>query len=117
EHARKKGTLPAARVEAVRGFGIAADVEGKKLLFGTAKLLADRGVDVPTEVKERAEELRHSGKTVSFAAVDGTYAGLWAIGDSVKPTSKQAIAELRELGIRVVMLTGDAKTSALTIAK
>jgi Cu+-exporting ATPase len=54
---------------------------------------------------------------VSFAALDGTYAGLWAIGDSIKPTSRQALSELAEAGVRVVMMTGDARTSAVAIAR
>jgi P-type Cu+ transporter len=117
EHASAEGVSfeARARVEAVRGQGIRAEVDGKKLLFGTAKLLAD--VPIPEDVIGRAEELRKSGKTVSFAAIDGAYAGLWAIGDTVKPTSKQAIAELRSSGVRVVMLTGDARTSALAVAR
>lgn len=69
------------------------------------------------DASKRAEELRRSGKTVSFAAVDGSYAGLRALGDTVKPTSKQAIAELRETGLRVIMLTGDARTSAIAIGR
>ena len=120
EHARLEKALVDSRdvrVEAVRGFGIAAEVAGRKLLFGTAKLLLDRGVSIPAEATSRAEELRISGKTVSFAALDGSYAGLWALGDTVKPTSKQAISELRAAGIRVVMLTGDARTSALAIGR
>ena len=54
--------------------------------------------------------------TVSFASLDGTYAGLWAIADSIKPTTREALAGLRDLGLRVIMLTGDAKTSALAVA-
>ena len=104
-------------VEAVRGFGISARVDGRSLLFGTAKLLADGGVGVPAEAAQRAEELRSSGKTVSFAALDGRYAGLWALGDTVAPTAKEAVAKLRAAGVRVVMLTGDARTSALAIAR
>jgi Cu+-exporting ATPase len=120
EHARAGGVAIAAanaRVEAVRGFGIAASVLGKTLVFGTAKLLAERGIVVPEVATKRAEELRRSGRSVSFAAIDGAYAGLWAIGDTVKPTAKQALADLRSAGVRVVMLTGDARTSAVTIAR
>jgi Cu+-exporting ATPase len=120
EHARSEeiaATEGAARVEALRGLGITAEVEGSKLLFGTAKLLAERGVALPESASKRAEELRTTGRTVSFAALDGAYAGLWAIGDTVKPTSKNAIAELRAAGVRVVMLTGDARTTASAVAR
>jgi len=106
----------APRIEAVRGFGIRAEVSGKVLLFGTAKLLEREGVAVPEDVLRRAEEARRTGKTVSFAAVDGAYAGMWSLGDTLKATSKAAIERLRAAGVRVVMLTGDARTSAVAIA-
>jgi Cu+-exporting ATPase len=117
EHAVGQSAGATSSVEAVRGLGIAATVGGKALLFGTAKLLADRGVAVPADAAQRAERLRGDGDTVSFAAVDGIYAGFWALGDSLKPTSKEAITLLRAAGIRVIMLTGDARTSALAIGR
>ncbi len=120
EHAEADGgarRVTAERTEAVRGFGIAAEVSGRRLLFGTAKLLEARGIRLPSDVVERAERLRSSGKTVSFAALDGVYAGFWALGDRVKSTSKEAIERLRHAGLRVVMLTGDARTSALAIGR
>jgi P-type Cu+ transporter len=120
DHARSEKAFVETRdvrVEAVRGFGIEAEMAGRKILFGTNKLLDERGVRVPTDATRRAEELRASGKTVSFAAIDGSYVGLWALADTVKATSKEAIADLRAAGIRVVMLTGDARTSALAVAR
>jgi len=119
-HAADEGAKPhlrASRTEAVRGSGITASVDGRELLFGAARLLIDRGVPVPAEALARAEELRAAGETVSFAALDGSYAGLWAIGDTVKPTAKRAVEELRAAGVRVLMLTGDARTSALAVAR
>jgi Cu+-exporting ATPase len=119
-HARASGAPgdPApATVEARRGAGISATVLGRPLLFGTATLLADAGVSVLEDALRRAEELRRAGATVSFAALDGAYAGLWAIGDAPKPTSRRAIADLVHAGVRVVMVTGDAPTSALAIAR
>ncbi|CAN5704163.1 heavy metal translocating P-type ATPase [soil metagenome] len=107
----------AARTEAVRGRGLVSEIEGSKLLLGTRELLAERGVDVPKASLDRAEELRATGATVSFAALDGRYVGLWAVADTVKPTTREALRGLRELGIRVVMLTGDARTSALAVAR
>ena len=108
---------PGVRIDAVRGFGIAATVSGKAVLFGTARLLGDRGVAIPDDALRRAEHLRASGDTISFAAIDGAYAGLWALGDTLKSTSKEAVALLRRTGIRVIMLTGDARTSALAIGR
>lgn len=120
EHAKAEcplGDVPVAHVEAVRGFGITAEVSGQRLLFGTAKLLAERGIEISADVSKRAEELRRTGKTISFAALDGRYAGRWALGDTIKPSAKEAIRRLREMGVRVIMLTGDARTSALAVAR
>jgi len=118
-HAKSEGidaAIGTPRTEAVRGRGLASELAGSKLLFGTRELLVENGIEVPETALARAEELRAKGATVSFAALDGTYAGLWAIADSIKPTTREALAGLRELGIRVIMLTGDAKTSALAVA-
>ena len=120
EHARGEGIEPAkggAQTEAVRGRGLVSTLGGSKLLFGTRELLVDAGVDVPEAALARAEVLRATGATVSFAALDGRYVGLWSIADTIKPTTRDALKGLRELGIRIVMLTGDARTSALAVAR
>ena len=120
DHARAEGIAPPempVRSEAVRGRGLKADVGGSRVLFGTRELLVENGVDVPAAVLQHAEELRETGATVSFAAIDQSYAGLWAIADTVKPTAKEALTGLRELGIRIVMLTGDARTNALAVGR
>jgi Cu+-exporting ATPase len=120
DHARARGlVVPAGptRTEAVRGRGVVAEVGPSRVLFGTRELLAENGVDIPAPALARAEALRGGGATVSLAAVDGTYAGLWAIADTLKPTTKEALARLRDLGIHVIMLTGDAKTNALAIGR
>jgi Cu+-exporting ATPase len=120
EHARAEKIAPvegAGRTEAVRGRGLVSEISGSKLLFGTRELLVDAGVDVPEATLKRAEELRSTGATVSFAALDGRYVGSWAISDTIKPTTHEALKGLRELGIRIVMLTGDAPTSALAIGR
>ncbi len=106
-----------ARVEAVRGFGIRARLLGKSLVFGTERLLIESGVVPPRATLDRAEALRGEGRIVSFAAIDGRYAGLWALGDTIKPSAQSALATLRAQNIRVVMLTGDAPTSAAVIGR
>ena len=94
DHARAEGVasekIP-VRSQAVRGRGLIAEVGTKRVLFGTRDLLVENVVDVPTAALDRAEELRETGATVSFAAIDGRYAGLWAIADTVKPTAKEAL--------------------------
>jgi Cu+-exporting ATPase len=106
-----------SRTTALRGRGIEAEVNGRRLLFGTAALLVERDVVVSDAVASRAESLRAEGRTVSFAALDGRFGGLWSFGDRVKPGASAAIARLGALGLRVVMVTGDARTSALAIAR
>jgi Cu+-exporting ATPase len=120
EHARAEKIAPAegaGRTEAVRGRGLVSEIGGSKLLFGTRELLVDAGVDVPEAALKRAEELRATGATISFGALDGRYVGSWAIADTIKPTTLEALKGLRALGIRIVMLTGDAPTSALAIGR
>ena len=120
EHGRGEGIAAAtgaARTEAVRGKGLVSEVGGARLVFGTRELLSDNQIRVPEDALARAEELRATGATVSFAGLEGRYAGLWAVGDTVKATSREALRGLRELGIRVVMLTGDARTSAVAVGR
>ncbi len=104
-------------LRALRGLGIEADAGGKKLLFGTAKLFAERKIALPDDVVRRAEERRSKGEIVSYAALDGTYAGMWALGDEIKSDAKATVDELRTMGVRLVMLTGDARSSALHIGR
>jgi Cu+-exporting ATPase len=119
EHARAEKIEGAAGAQttAVRGRGLTSAIGGSMLLFGIRELLEDAGVAVPEAALARAEELRTTGATVSFAALDGRYVGLWAISDTIKPTTRDALDGLRELGIRVVMLSGDSKTSALAVGR
>jgi Cu+-exporting ATPase len=121
-HARQAGAASpkaygGAQPRAIRGKGIAAEVGGHRVLFGTRALLEDEGITVPDAAVDRAEELRRTGATVSFAAVDGRYEATWAIGDTVKPSAREALDGLRMLGIRAIMLTGDAKTTALAVGR
>ena len=90
-------------------------VGGKRVALGNAKLLADLGIDAGPLTK-RAEELRAEGATVILAAVDGRVAGLLAIADPIKASTPDAIRALKEDGIRVVMLTGDNRTTAQAVA-
>jgi len=109
-------TLPqATSFEAIPGAGVSAVVDGRAVLVGTRRLLEARGVDArsASDAMRRYEE---AGKTAMLVAVDGRYAGIVAVADTVKPTSKAAIARLRAMGLAVVMMTGDNARTARAIA-
>ncbi len=105
-----------ADFEAPAGKGARGTVEGRTILLGTADLMKDNGVAVGSFL-DRAEALRASGATAIFAAVDGRAVGVLAIADPIKPTTPEAIQALHAAGLRIVMLTGDNRTTALAVAE
>jgi Cu+-exporting ATPase len=98
------------------GKGVLGKVEGKRITIGNATFLAELGVDVAV-LSAQAEELRKEGATAIFMAVDGTVAGVLAIADPVKPSTSEALTDLKAEGIHVVMLTGDNWTTAKAVAR
>lgn len=106
----------AAGFDAVTGHGIKADVDGRKVAIGNAALLKDMGVD-PAALSEHVDRLSDEGKTAVFVAVDGKPAGVIAVADTVKEYSREAVAELHKLGVKVVMITGDNRRTAEAIAR
>ena len=102
-------------VQAIPGKGITGMVEGHALLVGNAALLADRAID-PAPLAARADALGRAGKTVMYVAIDRALAGLFAVADPLKPDAVAAIARLRALGLDVVLLTGDLRTTAEAVA-
>lgn len=98
------------------GKGVTGTIEGKRVALGNAKLMEDLGV-AAGEFGPKAESMRADGQTVMFVAVDGKIAGIIGVADPIKETTAAALRELHEEGIRVVMLTGDAKTTASAVAK
>ncbi|WP_409343145.1 heavy metal translocating P-type ATPase [Paenibacillus sp. MBLB4367] len=106
----------ASAFEAVPGCGIRAVVDGQAVLVGTGRLMDMHGVAV-RHVAARIAELEEAGKTVVLAAVNGKFAGLLAVADTMKRTSRQAVSRLRKQGLRVVLLTGDNYRTAQTIAR
>ncbi|MDW0118048.1 heavy metal translocating P-type ATPase [Sporosarcina thermotolerans] len=108
--------LPAdEQFEAIPGHGIRSVIEGSTVLMGTRKLLADQGIDLNVDIAE-VEKLENEGKTVMYMAVDGKHVATIAVADTLKETSKQAILELRDMGLDVIMLTGDQERTAKAIA-
>ena len=100
--------------QAVVGHGVEATVDGKRLLVGKAALLAQRGIAIT--LSDRAAELAGLGRTPMFVAVNGREAGIVAVADTVRPESKDAIATMHQLGLRVVMMTGDNLRTAEAVA-
>jgi Cu+-exporting ATPase len=116
--ARTKGlalTTP-ERATAVAGRGLQGIVSGQGVAIGNAALMAEWSVDI-TAFATRAAALADEGKTVSYVAIDGALAGLVAVADPLRSTSKEAIAGFRARGLEVVMLTGDNERAAQAIAK
>ena len=102
--------------EAISGMGVKAIVNDKTVLFGNRKLL--NKFNVPTgQIEQKMESLESEGKTVMIVAVDQTIAGLIAVADTLKESSRAAIESLKSLGIETVMLTGDNEKTAKTVAK
>ncbi|MBD2746066.1 heavy metal translocating P-type ATPase [Microvirga sp. BT688] len=98
------------------GKGALGTVDGRAVVLGNARFLAERGVDV-APLSQAADELRREGATAIFVGIDGRAAGTIAIADPVKATTPEALAGLKAEGIRVVMLTGDNRTTAQAVAR
>jgi Cu+-exporting ATPase len=98
------------------GRGVGGNVDGKQLIAGSEKLFSEMKVSL-SDLMKRGEALRSQGQTVIFVGVDGRAAGLLAIADPVKPSTPTALADLKEQGLRIVMLTGDSRSTAATVAR
>ncbi|UOB77476.1 heavy metal translocating P-type ATPase [Bacillus sp. ZJS3] len=113
----KKIDIPSSETfEAIPGFGIESVVEGKQLLIGTRRLMKKFDINIE-EVSKSMEELEREGKTAMLIAINKEYAGIVAVADTVKDTSKAAVARLKKMGLDVVMITGDNTQTAQAIAK
>jgi Cu+-exporting ATPase len=102
--------------EALSGHGVRAVVEGAALLLGTAKLMSENGVDLGP-LAARAEALRNEGKTAIFVARDARAIGILAVADTLKPGSREAVQRLQQMGLEVIMITGDNRQTAEAIAR
>ncbi|WP_051849206.1 copper-translocating P-type ATPase [Thiomonas sp. FB-Cd] len=102
--------------QAAAGKGVSGRIGGREVLLGNAALLSGHGIGI-SALAAPAEVQRTQGRTAMFLAVDGQPAGLVAVADPVKTTTPQAIRELHEDGLRIVMLTGDNETTAKAVAR
>jgi Cu+-exporting ATPase len=116
--ARRRGLRlsPAKEFESATGIGVRGKVEGRALALGNTVLMRDTGADLST-IEELAEGLRREGASAMFLAVDGRVAGVVAVADPIKETTPGAITALREAGLRLVMATGDGRTTADAVAR
>ena len=108
--------LEAKSFTAVAGRGVAAVIEGKQVLLGNRQLMQERDVDI-SAVMDAATALTHKAQTPVFLAVDGQMAGIISIADAIKNDSKAAIQRLHDLGLKVVLLTGDNEATATAVAR
>ncbi|HEX3234819.1 MAG TPA: heavy metal translocating P-type ATPase [Gemmatimonadales bacterium] len=112
---RGAAALSATDFESRTGSGIVGTVLGLRVAVGNAALVRELGAD-PTALAAHADRLAAEGSTPAFVVVDGRLAGLLAVADPVKPTSRQAVAVLQRLGIDTVLLTGDDRRTAEAVA-
>jgi P-type Cu+ transporter len=105
----------ATEFRSITGRGVTGTVNGRQIAVGNESLMRELRI-VPDPLQGQAEEMRQDGQTVMFLASDGRLAGLVAVTDPIKPSSVEAIKELKDAGLRVVMVTGDSHTTAAAVA-
>jgi Cu+-exporting ATPase len=115
--AAERGPLPtvSAFVNS-EGLGVRGTVEGREVLVGRLALMRDAGLTMPAEIEQAATAAQATGRTAIVAGWDGAARGVLAVADTVKPTSRDAVAALRRLGLTPVLLTGDNETVARAVA-
>ncbi len=101
--------------EAVQGKGIVGEVDSRTVLLGNRQLLEEKGISVSV-MEEKVAELSAQGQTVLFLAVNGDFAAIFAVADTLKPEVPVAVKRMRDMGLRLIMLTGDQEATAHAIA-
>ncbi|MGD6968635.1 heavy metal translocating P-type ATPase [Rossellomorea vietnamensis] len=119
EGMKEKGidTSANADFEAIPGYGVSALVNERRVLIGTKKLMDRESVAVEGTILRLKTELESNGKTAMLVSIDDQYAGLIAVADTIKETSKEAVKRLKDMGLEVIMMTGDNRRTAEAIAK
>ncbi|MBD2462331.1 copper-translocating P-type ATPase [Oscillatoria sp. FACHB-1407] len=108
--------LPAENFQTEAGCGVSALIEGQMVRVGTADWLLSLGVNIPETAYDQSEKLSNAGKTPCFVAVDTTLIGLIAIQDTLRPDAHETVQQLQNIGLRVMMVTGDQTAVASAIA-
>ena len=115
--ARERGAIPVARdFRAMSGRGVEASLDGTHVAVGGPSLLRERNLDVPQELRRETEPWRRRGASVLYLVRDRTVVGAFGLEDRVRPEAREAVERLHELGIRVAMITGDARQVADAVA-
>ncbi len=102
--------------ESASGIGVSGQVEGRRLMLGNTALMQEAGVSTES-LQAHAEKLRGDGTSIMYLAVNGALAGLLAVADPIKPTTKLAVERLQADGVKVIMATGDGLTTARSVAR
>lgn len=102
--------------QAHSGKGVTAMVDGREVLAGNRMIFSEQGIEIPPEMSSTATELEEQGKTAILIARDGLAAGVVAVSDRLKGSARQAVAELKNMKLRVIMVTGDNSRSAAAVA-
>jgi P-type Cu+ transporter len=113
---RDQELTAASEFQSVSGFGVRGQVDGHELALGNDALMADVGADISSLIQD-SERLRKEGASVMFLAIDGRAAGLLAVADPIKDSTRSAINALKAAGLRIVMASGDGKTTATAVAR
>lgn len=116
--AKEQGIMVAGpeSFEAVAGHGLVATYSAHRILIGNRKMMADSGIPVGEEVNAQMSALEANGKTATLVGIDGRLAGIVALADTLKEDARQAVDSLRQMGMEVIMLTGDNEKTAKAIA-
>ncbi len=113
-----KVTLRAVKdFDTIEGKGIRGVLDGKAVLVGSAGLLKDNRIEYPAETSDRISLIEQDGKSIVFVAHDSKFAGIIGVADTIKPGAERAIQELKDLDLKLVMITGDNARTATAIAK
>ena len=115
-HEKELEFLPVTHFESITGKGVSGTIQGTHVAAGNAALMRDFGAS-STALEQQAEELHQAGQTVMFVAWDGRLAGLVGVADPLRESTPQAIEELKREGLKVVMVTGDNRTTAAALAQ
>ena len=113
--ARNLALASVSRFDSITGKGVVGLVDGGEVVIGNAALFKERGIE-PGELGARAEGLQQRGQTVMLVALQGRVEGLISVADPIKSSARQALESLRQSGLRLIMLTGDSRTTAQAIA-